>query len=423
MAWVQFDFIRDVGSSFMTRHGHEAPYFDAGRYPQTYVFSRLSRWILVSVGLLLFVGCLFGLVYFGFVVDMLRPGRIVTASMLAVFGALGLYLAVGARFYRVILSADGIEVFDGLRRRILKRANIAGRQRLVNQIGAGWTLVPSAGLGRKLQLSSFLKTDRDFSDWILSFPDLDEDKKKAADHEVREATDVLMTRGLDAKGIQRLRQLATWSSRIVIGLAIGAYLLPDPHHVVAWVCIALPWVTLALVRQFQPLYRLGGPKNSPLPDLSLQFFMPGIVLSLLALMSISPVGWQPTIELWLVFSVALMATAMLVDPWLRKHRVAALLLSVLCSGYGYGAGLEVNALLDRSTPINYPVAVLSKHVGGGRGHTYHLGLAPWGPYRVSGDVLVPLWRYRQTQVGDTVCVALRTGALGVAWYTVGSCGV
>jgi hypothetical protein len=98
MAWVQFDFIRDVGSSFMTRHGHEAPYFDAGRYPQTYVFSRLSRWILVSVGLLLFVGCLFGMVYF----DMLRPGRIVAAGILGVFGALGLYLAAGARFYRVI---------------------------------------------------------------------------------------------------------------------------------------------------------------------------------------------------------------------------------------------------------------------------------------------------------------------------------
>jgi hypothetical protein len=132
----------------MTKRGHETPHFDAVRYPRTYVFSRLSRWILVSVGLLPFAGCLFGLVYFGFVVDMLRPGRIVTAGSLAVFGALGLYLAVGARFYRVILSADGIEVLDGLRRRILKRANIAGRQRLVNQIGAGCRkCMPASWLG------------------------------------------------------------------------------------------------------------------------------------------------------------------------------------------------------------------------------------------------------------------------------------
>ena len=85
--------------------------------------------------------------------------------------------------------------------------------------------------------------------------------------------------------------------------------------------------------------------------------------------------------------------------------------------------IEVNALLDRSTPIDYPVAVISKHVSRGKSTNYHFGLAPWGPYHTSEDAMVPGWRYRQTQVGDTVCVVLRTGALGVAWYTVGSCGV
>jgi hypothetical protein len=406
----------------MTKRGHETPHFDAARYPRTYVLSSMSRWILVPVGLLLFAGCLFGTVYIGFFADMPRPGKIVAAGILAAFSALGLYLAVGARFYRLVLSADGIEVFDVLRRRRLERADIAGRLRAVNQIGAGWTLVSQPGSGRKLQLSSFLKIDHDFSNWILSLPDLDEDRKTAADREVSEATDVLKARGFDAKAIPRLRQLVTWSNRVIMGLALGAYLLPDPHHVLAWLCIALPWVTIALVRQFQPFYRLGGPKNSPLPDLSLPFIIPGAVLSLLAVMSLSPVGWRPTLELSLVFSAALWGAAMLADPWLRKHRITAVLLAALSIGYGYGAGLEVNALLDRSTPISYPVAVTSKHVSHGKSTNYHLGLAPWGPYRTSEDVMVPGWRYRQTQIGDTVCIALRAGALHVAWYTVGSCG-
>jgi hypothetical protein len=329
---------------------------------------------------------------------------------------------VGARFYCVILSAGGIEVFDVLRRRRLERADIAGRQRLVNQIGAGWTLVPKGGLGGKLQLSSFLKTDRDFSDWILSLPDLDEDKKAAAARELSEATDALKARGLDAKAIRRLRQLATGIGVAPYAWGIGVFLLPNPHHVLTWASVAVPWLAIGLVARFEPFYRIGGPKKSPLPDLTLAVIIPGCVLSLQALNSMFPVGWRPTLELSLVFCFGLWAAAMLADPWLRKHRVAALLLAALCSGYGYGAGLEVNALLDQSTPISYPVAVTSKHIGGGRGHTYHLGLAPWGPYRISGDVLVPLWRYRQTQIGNTVCVALRAGALGVAWYTVGSCG-
>jgi hypothetical protein len=215
----------------MTQRGHETLRLDAARYPRTYVFSSLSRWILVPAGLLVFAGCLFGTIYFGFVADMPRPGRIVAAGILAAFSALGLYLAVGARFYRVILSADGIEVFEVLRRRLLKRADIAGRQRLVNQIGAGWTLVSNAGLGGKLQLSSFLKTDKDFSDWILSLPDLDEDKKKAVDHEVREATDALKARGFDTTAIRRLRQLATGIGVASYALGIGIFFLPNPHHV------------------------------------------------------------------------------------------------------------------------------------------------------------------------------------------------
>jgi hypothetical protein len=157
----------------MTRRNHEAPNFDPERYPRTYVFSRLSRWFLVSVGLLLCAGCLAGAFYFGWIADVPANGRIVVVGLLAVFAALGLYLAAAAQFYRVILSAEGIEVFEVLRRLHLERANIVGRQRAVNQIGAGWTLVPKPGFGRKLQLSTFLKTDKDFSARLLSLPDLD----------------------------------------------------------------------------------------------------------------------------------------------------------------------------------------------------------------------------------------------------------
>jgi hypothetical protein len=49
------------------------------------------------------------------------------------------------------------------------------------------------------------------------------------------------------------------------------------------------------------------------------------------------------------FYLVLMAAALLADPWLRSHCWAAALVAVLVGGYGYGAGLEVNALLDLSS--------------------------------------------------------------------------
>jgi hypothetical protein len=149
--------------------------------------------------------------------------------------------------------------------------------------------------------------------------------------------------------------------------------------------------------------------------------IPGFLLTLQALNSMFPVGWRPTFALSLVFCFALAAAAMLVDPWLRKHRGSAALLTLLCVAYGYGAGLEVNALLDRSPPMTYPVVVQSKRASHGKSTSYHFGLQAWGPFDTGQDVMVPAWRYRQTQIGDTVCVALRAGALGVAWYTVTSC--
>jgi hypothetical protein len=76
------------------------------------------------------------------------------------------------------------------------------------------------------------------------------------------------------------------------------------------------------------------------------------------------------------FYLVLMAAALLADPWLCSHRWTAALVAVLVGGYGYGAGLEVNALLDLSTPINYPVVGSSKRVSSGKSTNYHLGLAP-----------------------------------------------
>jgi hypothetical protein len=232
----------------------------------------------------------------------------------------------------------------------------------------------------------------------------------------------LVARGYGPKAKHELTQLATWFNRAAIGVVIGAYLVPDPYRVLTWVCIALPWVAVGLVARFQPFYRFGGPKNGPLPDLSPGLIGPGCVLVLLALTSIATVEWRGPLILSICFCLVLMAAGLRADPWLRSHRGSAALVAVLVGGYGYGAGLEVNALLDRSTPLNYPVVVSSKRVSRGKSTSYHLGLAPWGPYHTSEEVMVPGWRYRQTQIGDTVCVALRTGALGVAWYTLGSCG-
>jgi len=185
--------------------------------------------------------------------------------------------------------------------------------------------------------------------------------------------------------------------------------------------IALPWIAVILVARFKPFYRFGGPNDSPLPDLSLPLFIPGLVLTLAAMVSISTVDWYAPLALSLLGALILTGVATLVDPWLRKHRATAILLILFCCGYGYGAGLEINALLDHSIPTSYPVTVLSKWVSHGKSTTHYVGIPAWGPRLTGEDVMISGSFFGNVRVGDTVCILLRPGALKVPWYVLTSC--
>ena len=83
--------------------------------------------------------------------------------------------------------------------------------------------------------------------------------------------------------------------------------------------------------------------------------------------------------------------------------------------YGFGAFLQANAMLDRSPMQVIPVVVIDTPT------TRNLLLKPWGPYAQPGDVSVVRSLYDAVRSGDSVCVHLRSGALGTPWYVVRSC--
>ncbi len=95
------------------------------------------------------------------------------------------------------------------------------------------------------------------------------------------------------------------------------------------------------------------------------------------------------------------------------------ILLVLLGGWGYGAPVEANVLLDRSPAEIFETAVLGKHVSRGRGWTtYQLELGPWGPRRQAENAAVPRNVYDAVEAGDAVLVRAKPGALGMPWFTV-----
>ena len=405
----------------MTPHTQDV--FDPKAYPRTYGLSVASKWMVSALGLIVASLSLAGGIFFLHPDNGRAPaGAAILVALCGGFALMGIYLLAVAIFYRVILQADSIQVFEIYRRRHLARDEIEGRGHFSHRPGmSAWVLVPKPGFGAKIKLSSLLRTDKAFLAWIHSLPDLDLGKQRAAAQERTAAIHSLKQRGFSESTIQRLGRIAGGLNFAAYGLGLASFLISDPHHVLTWAMVALPWVAVLMVAHFAPYYRFGGPRKNPLPDLSIVLIIPGLFLTLRALQGIAPVGWEGPLLLTVFGSAILVGLAFWCDPWLKQHRGTAVLLLILCCGYGYGAGMQVNALLDQSTPRAYRAIVTVKHVSHGKSTSYHLNLAPWGPEVSGQDLMVSYSQYVAVKTGDTVCMLLRSGALRVAWSELGRC--
>jgi len=193
----------------MNAHRPDDPKFDPMRYPRTYAVSQGMRRLLIPTGLLFLTLGLIGAIYLGVLSNDSFGSRAISGALCSLFAILGFYVALGARRYSVTLGPDRIEIIEVFRHRVIERENILGRRLFVSRAGAvRWILIPKQGVGRKLELSMFLKTDKDFAAWIVSLPDLDSEKKDAAERDVAAAISALADRGYGKHAQTRLRQLA-----------------------------------------------------------------------------------------------------------------------------------------------------------------------------------------------------------------------
>jgi hypothetical protein len=382
-----------------------------------------GKWLLASLGLILILINVGGGAVF--LIQGAARNQPISAVLVVVCGVVTLlciYLIALAFLYRVVLRADSIEVFEIYRRRSLARSDIEGRRFVSSGPGQSrWVLVPKAGVGWKINLSQYLKTDANFFAWIHSLPDLNEGNRRSAAQEKRKAIAELKARGVTESRIEHLRRVTVALNVAAYGLGIAGLIIPDPNHLLTWTLIALPWVAIAMVATYTPYLRFGGPRKSPQPDLSLALIGPGLFLALQVLRVIKPVGWQGPLILTAGGSALLVGVAYWCDSWLKGRQGLAVVLLILCCAYGYGAGMAVNAMLDGSTRQIYYVLVTGKHVSTGKSTSYHLNLGQWGPNIQGQDLMVSSSFYARTRIGDTVCMVLRSGALKVGWSELGEC--
>lgn len=395
-----------------------------GEYPRVYRVTPLWRAGITLLAGIFLLGSLAGAWGFGVMAADMgdAPAKLIVVFILG-------FVACGAALYMVdnlnsaiVLTADQLEIHELWRVRRVPRAEIETRQVLrPPNSPAVLVLTLKAPNKRKIKLPILWETDSTWEAWFAPIPDVDAQAAKAFEAAVEANTDLGTTPAERQQKLNSARKVARFALWANVGLIAWAYIYPHPYELVIFVLAILPWVAVWIMAQSPGLYTLNAPRGSGRPDLTVLVISPGFLLMLRAIMDVQILDWQRLLLWAAVAAAALMGGVLWAVPAARAKTGTAALTLALILAYGYGVCALGDAVLDRSDGSTYTAKVYGKHVTSGRNKRPMMQLGPWGPRAAAGEVTVSWDLYRSTNVGDTVCVRLHPGAIGVPWYRVSGC--
>jgi len=394
------------------------------QYPGIYRVSPAWKTGLSLLFGLFFLGAAVAAWVFGVAAPETRdsPQRLTLVFCLAAAAAGAAVYLLDTLTSALILRSDRLQIQELWRVRSIRREDIQTRQVLrPPNSPAVLVLQLKPPAARRIRLPILWQTDSAWDSWFSKIPDVDAEAAKSfeaavsADPELGATPEDRQLRLARARSIARL---AIWANAALIA---WAFLYPRPYELVILVLVALPWIAVWIMAREPGIYGFNAPRNSTRPDLTALLISPGFLLMVRALMDVQILDWQRLMWWAVLVTICLVGAIVWALPAAREKPGVAALTLLLLGAYGYGACALGNALLDRSAAASYTAQVYGKHVTGGRQRTPEMRLGPWGPRKAAADVTAPWELYRSTHIGETVCVIVHSGALGVPWYRVTQC--
>jgi hypothetical protein len=396
------------------------PLLNVSDYPRTYRPSGDWTVFLFVVSAIVAIGGALLVWYFGTGHEVRgRNDATMLICVASAFIVLGISLILYLLRFRIVLLADRIEVRGLISTRMLRRDEILG-WKFLSANPPVVVLVPRSER-RPLKVTSIIQPDEAFGTWVKTLTDLDAEEARQSAEEIANDPEVGGTPEERLAGLERAKRIAGALQIAAFGATAWGAFYPRPYRAAILTLVVLPWLAVSLVWRWPGLYRIDERRNDVHPNVAVPFMIPGFILGLRVLFDLHVLEWQRAISLSIGVGVVLWFAALMADPILRARKGVAVIFLLLTSAYGAGAGLEANALLDKTPETIYPAKVLAKHIDSGRHTEYNLHLSPWGPKKETNMVSVPRKFYESLQPGESVCIALRPGALHVAWYAVRRC--
>jgi hypothetical protein len=189
------------------------------------------------------------------------------------------------------------------------------------------------------------------------------------------------------------------------------------------VAAALPWVVVWMQARWPLQVNVSGDKKDPRPSMVFVLLGSGFCLLATQFKNLQIEDFSPLLGYGCAIAVALTCALFLASPRDQRSISKFLQLLILVAFYGYGIARQANTLFDRSPARQYSARVTDKatHAGRRGGTNYSLLLDAWGPAGTAEQTSVNRDLYESVEVGGTVCITARDGALYVPWYTIHPC--
>lgn len=220
-----------------------------------------------------------------------------------------------------------------------------------------------------------------------------------------------------------------WSTKwvgyglIVLSTALAVYDLFSPSLMAAAFLLTVPLAVLALIISSPASFEVHGRRMA-----SGKRVINGIILLPFFAMLFANSHHAQVDPFRPLVPAAVVAVVLLPLAWLGKSRpgVASpwtlFMFLIGCAAvYGYGATVLADVQFDTSPGTPTTAAVLGKHIASGRSTTYYLDVGPWGPRTRPNSISVSSGDYRALNAGDSLCIGLHPGFLGLPWFTAHPC--
>ncbi len=359
---------------------------DGSGFPRNYrpsAVSRCSFGAMAAVAGVCLVGCVLTLP------PPKRPAEQVFAvSFLVLLATIAMAGAFAAFSGKVTLYPDRIEIPAMWRRRAFSRSDFSGWRMSQGNI----VLVPRDRARRKVTLL-YLKKDTVLKEWLDAIPSLDAQEQRKSRDEIAADPEIGSTPEERLAKLHSAQRFAMWARWPVLLVFFWTSAYPHPYVLAIGILAALPGLAVWAASRHQGLFGLGVEANDAHANIGTLFLMLSVALATRAWWDARPVSLGPGLLPALLFGGLLFASVLRADPKLVPNTATRLVLLLTVLPYGWGVGLQANALLDRSAPTTY----------------------------TAKNLALPGSLRNLVKSGDTVCIDVRPGALHIAWYTLRPC--